>query len=75
MKLKSVLLGMLITISTLSFGISNTVKAEDGNINTITQQLNGEISVEIQWINGVLWIIVYDSDGNIIQASAVGHSG
>jgi len=75
MKLKSILLGMLITLSTLLFGFSNTAKAENTNSVSNTQQVNSEIRVELKWINGVLWIIVYDSDENIIQASAVGHSG
>ena len=74
MKLRTILLCMLITLSTLSFGISNTAKAENANSVSNTQQVNGETRVELKWINGVLWIIVYDSDENIIQASAVGHS-
>lgn len=74
MKLKSFFLGLLISLSTLSFGLPNTAKAEDVNHAANTQQTNGEIRVELVWINGVLWLIVYDADENIIQASAIGHA-
>jgi len=72
MKTKSIILAVLITVSTLFFGITNTAKAETTNS---THHTALQPRVEIVWINGVLWIIVYDTDENIIQASAVGHSG
>lgn len=72
MKTKSIILAVLITLSTLFFGITNTAKAETTNS---AQHTALQPRVEIVWINGVLWIIVYDTDENIIQASAVGHSG
>lgn len=74
MKLKTILLCMLITLSTLSFGYSNNIKAEETTSTSNTQQTALQPRVELVWINGVLWIIVYDADENIIQASAVGHS-
>lgn len=75
MKLRTILLGVLITLSTLLFGISNTVKAENTKLFTNKQQTVLQPRVEFVWINGVLWVILYDADENIIQASAVGHSG
>jgi hypothetical protein len=71
MKLKSILLAVLITLSTTLFGVANVVKAETANVNSTVSALTGEIRVEYVVINGVLWKIVYDSDENIIQASAV----
>jgi hypothetical protein len=73
MKTKTFILGLLITLSAIFFGVSNTVNAETNIVNKNTQQINGEIRIEIKLINGVLWIIVYDADENIIQASAIGH--
>ena len=73
MKAKSFLLALLIAISTLLFGVLNTVNAETINVNSTVQQVDGEFRVELKWINGVLWIIIYDTDENIIHASAVGH--
>ena len=75
MKTKSIILGLLISLSTLFFGITNPVKAEtttaaSGNLQTVLQP-----RVEFVWINGVLWIIVYDADENIIQVSSVGNAG
>jgi hypothetical protein len=71
MKLKSILLAVLITLSTILFGVTNVSNAETKNSNSTTSVLTGEIRVEYVVINGVLWKIVYDSDENIIQASAV----
>jgi hypothetical protein len=71
MKLKSILLAVLITLSTILFGVNNAVKAETSEINSTVTELTGEIRVEFVVINGTLWKIVYDSDENIIQASAV----
>jgi len=71
MKLKSILLAVLITLSTTLFGVTNFVNAEIANVNSTVSALTGEIRVEYVVINGVLWKIVYDSDENIIQASAV----
>jgi hypothetical protein len=71
MKLKSILLAVLITLSTTLFGVANVVKAETANVNSTVSALTGEIRVEYVVINGVLWKIVYDSDENIVQASAV----
>jgi hypothetical protein len=71
MKLKSILFAVLITLSTILFGATNTVKAETSKINSIVTELTNEIRVEFVVINGTLWKIVYDSDENIIQASAV----
>ena len=72
MKTKSITIGLLIVISSLfAFANSNTAKAET---TTGTEQQSVLPRVEFVWINGVLWIIVYDADENIIQASAVGHS-
>jgi len=71
MKLKSIILVVLITLSSLLFGIANTVKAETTHFNSAYSTLTGEIRVEYVVINGTLWKIVYDSDENIIQASAV----
>ena len=73
MKLKSILLALLITLSTLFFGVSNTVNAEAINNYSNTQQDNSGERVELKWIDGVLWIIIYDADENIIHASAIGH--
>jgi hypothetical protein len=75
MKAKSIILAVLITLSTLFFGITNSAKAEtsiikSGNIQSVLQP-----RVETVVINGVIWIIVYDADENIVQASAVGHAG
>jgi hypothetical protein len=70
MNTKSIILAVLITLSTLFFGIINSVKAETTNsAQHVIQQ-----RVEIVLINGVIWRIVYDADDNVIQASAVGHS-
>lgn len=74
MKTKSIFIGLLIILSTLLFGHTNNIKAEEMTSASGTQQVNGGIRVELVWINGVLWIIVYDADENIIQASAVGHA-
>jgi hypothetical protein len=71
MKLKSILLAVLITLSTTLFGVTNFVKAETSSVNSATSVLTGEIRVEFVVVNGTLWRIVYDSDENIIQASAV----
>jgi hypothetical protein len=71
MKLKSIILVVLITLSSLLFGIVNVVNAETKNSNSTACVLTGEIRVEFVIINGTLWKIVYDSDENIIQASAV----
>ena len=71
MKTKTLFIGLLIILSTLFFGVINTAKAET---TTSSQQTVLQPRVELVWINGVLWIIVYDSDENIVQASAVGHS-
>ena len=71
MKLKSIVLAVLITLSTILFGVTNVSNAETKNSNSTTSVLTGEIRVEYVVINGVLWKIVYDSDENIIQASAV----
>jgi hypothetical protein len=71
MKLKSILLAVLITLSTTLFGVTNFVNAETASVNSTVSALTGEIRVEYVVINGVLWKIVYDSDENIIQASAV----
>jgi hypothetical protein len=71
MKLKSILLALLITLSTILFGVTNVLKAETAKINSTVSELTGEIRVEFVEINGILWKIVYDSDENIIQASAV----
>ena len=73
MKVKSILLAVLITLSTLLFGVTNIVNAESLNINKNVQQVTEEYRVVFVWIDGVLWRIVYDSDENIVQASAVGH--
>jgi hypothetical protein len=73
MKTKTFLLGLLIAGSALFFGVSNTVNAETTVVSSNSHQLNVPVRVELQWINGTLWIIVYDADDNIIQASAVGH--
>jgi hypothetical protein len=74
MKVNTLLFLLLITLSTLLFGITNTAKAENTNLYSNSQQSISEIRVEHKWINGVLWVIVYDVDDNVIQASAVGHS-
>lgn len=71
MKLKSILLAVLITLSTILFGVTNVAKAETANINSSVSALTGEIRVEYVVINGTLYKIVYDTDENIIQASAV----
>jgi hypothetical protein len=71
MKLKSILLAVLITLSTILFGVTNFVNAETSSINSTVSALTGEIRVEFVVVNGTLWKIVYDSDENIIQASAV----
>jgi len=71
MKLKSILLAVLISLSTILFGINNLANAETKNSNSATSVLTGEIRVEFVLVNGTLWKIVYDSDENIIQASAV----
>lgn len=68
MKVITLLFLLLITLSTLLFGISNTANAEN------TKQAVSQPRVEYVQINGVLWVIVYDADDNVIQASAVGHS-
>jgi hypothetical protein len=68
MKVITLLFLLLITLSTLLFGISNTANAEN------TKQAVLQPRVEYVQINGVLWVIVYDADDNVIQASAVGHS-
>ena len=74
MKLRNTFFVMLISLSALFFSLSNNAKAEDTTTGSNSQQVNGQIRVELVWIDGVLWIIVYDSDENVIQASAVGHS-
>jgi len=71
MKFKSTILVVLITLSSLLFGIVNVVNAETKNSNSTASVLTGEIRVEFVLVNGTLWKIVYDSDENIIQASAV----
>jgi len=71
MKLKSIILAVLITLSTLLFGVTNFVKAENNTNNSASTALIGEIRIEYVVISGTLWKIVYDSDENIIQASAV----
>jgi hypothetical protein len=71
MKLKSILLAVLIALSTILFGVTNAIKAETSEINSAVTELTGEIRIEFVVINGTLWKIVYDSDENIIQASAV----
>ena len=71
MKFKSTILVVLITLSSLLFGIVNLVNAETKNSNSTASVLTGEIRVEFVLVNGTLWKIVYDSDENIIQASAV----
>jgi hypothetical protein len=71
MKLKSILLAVLIALSTILFGVTNALKAETSKINSTVTELTGEIRIEFVVINGTLWKIVYDSDENIIQASAV----
>jgi len=75
MKVIILLFLLLITLSTLFFVISKTAKAEEINNTQHTQQTNGEIRVELKWIDGVLWIIVYDADENILQVTSVGHIG
>jgi hypothetical protein len=69
--MKSIILVVLITLSSLLFGIVNVVNAETKNANSTASVLTGEIRVEFVIIGGTLWKIVYDSDENIIQASAV----
>jgi hypothetical protein len=71
MRLKSFILVVLITLSSLLFGFANIVNAETKNTNSTASVLTGEIRVEFVVINGTIWKIVYDSDENIIQASAV----
>jgi len=71
MKLKSIILVALMTVSSLLFGFANAVNAETKNISSSASVLTGEIRVVYQVINGTLWKIVYDSDENVIQASAV----
>ena len=73
MKLKSILLAVLIALSTLLFGSANFVKAESTNINSAVSQLIDEFRVEYIITNGIIWKIVYDSGGNVVQASAVSH--
>ncbi len=75
MKVNTLLFLLLITLSTLLFGISSTAKAENTKLFTNLQQTVLQPRVEFVWIEGVLWKIVYDADENIIQASAVGLSG
>jgi len=70
MKVRLFLVAMLITISTIVFGVSNFVNAAEVK----TSQVSVDNRIEFVWINGVLWIIIYDTDGNIVQASAIGHS-
>lgn len=70
MNTKSIIFALLIILSTLFFGIINSVKAETTN----SAQHVIQPRVEIVLINGVIWRIVYDADDNVIQASAVGHS-
>ena len=70
MKVRLFLVAMLITISTIVFGVSNFVNAAEVK----TSQVSVDNRIEFVWINGVLWIIIYDADGNIVQASAIGHS-
>ena len=74
MKLKAPLLAVLITLSTLLFGVTNIVNAENVNVKSNVQANITENRVEFVIINGTLWKIVYDSDENIVQASAVGHA-
>jgi hypothetical protein len=62
---------VLITLSSLLFGFATAVNAESSNFSSNVSVLTGEIRVEFVVINGTLWKIVYDSDENIIQASAV----
>ena len=70
MKVGLFLVAVLIALSTLVFGVSNFVNAAEIK----TSQVREDNRVEFVWINGVLWIIIYDADGNIVQASAIGHS-
>jgi hypothetical protein len=75
MKVRSFLYAILIAISVFFFGNLNTVRAGTADFMTNTIQNNGETRVEYVVKDGVLWIIVYDADENIVQASAVGHAG
>lgn len=71
MKTKSIFIGLLIILSSLFFGNVNTVKAETP---VSPEQTSLQPRIELVWINGVLWLIIYDADENIIQASAIGHA-
>ena len=73
MKMKSILFAVLITLSTLLFGVTNLVNAKTTNVNSTVSQLTDEFRVEYVIINSVIWKIVYDSGGNVVQASAVSH--
>ena len=74
MKVKATLLAVLISLSTLLFGVTNIVNANSVNVNSNINQVVTENRVEYVIINGILWKIVYDTDENIVQASAVGHA-
>ncbi len=74
MKVKATLLAVLISLSTLLFGVTNIVNANSVNVNSNINQVVTENRVQYVIINGILWKIVYDNDENIVQASAVGHA-